>query len=151
SRFQLLIKNTHRLSGKPLVLREIKIAAGGDAFQFLAGQLAALIAFAEGKLEQNVHRRSGVMREFLRLLPILDERGAWQADAFIPADALLDPVFVPRFPAPVRISDFRFPISDFRSWRDAAGNGFDGLIRPDEKLELHLLEFAGAEGVIARI
>ena len=91
------------------------------------------------------------MREFLRLLPILNERRARQADAFIPADALLDPVFVPRFPAPVRISEFRIPNSDFRSLRDPAGNGFDDFIRPDEEFEFHLLEFAGAEGEVARV
>src|SRR5207247_4999566 len=52
---------------------------------------------------------------------------------------------------PVRISDFRFPISDFRSLRDPAGNGFHDLVRPDEKLEFHLLEFARTEGEVARI
>src|SRR6266496_2469373 len=89
--FQFLIKNAHRFAGETLVLREIKIAAGGDAFQFLACQLASVIPFAERELEQNVHGGSGVMREFLRLLPILNQCRARQADAFIPADALLDP------------------------------------------------------------
>ena len=32
----------------------------------------------------------------------------------------------------------------------AAVDGFDGLVRLDEKLQLHLLELARAEGVIAR-
>jgi hypothetical protein len=74
------------------VLAQIEIAAGGDAFEFLR---------AERKLEQNVHAGAGVMREFLRLLPVFFQRRARQSDAFVKLDPLLDPVFVPRFPAPI--------------------------------------------------
>ena len=33
----------------------------------------------------------------------------------------------------------------------AAADGFDRLVGPDEKLQFHLLEFAGAEGEIAGV
>src|SRR5690606_29451785 len=55
---QFLVKDTHRLAGKALVLGQIEVAARGDALQFLG---------SEGELEENVHGGARVMREFLRL------------------------------------------------------------------------------------
>ena len=139
-----------RLAGKPLVLRKIEIAARGDAFQFLAGQFAFGVAFAEGKFVKNVHRGAGVMRQFLRLLPVFD-----QADVrgrpmlFVKGQPLLDPVFVPHLPAPIRLRLARMPGAC--GLGHAAANRFDRFIGPDEKLQFHLLEFARAESEIARI
>ena len=129
------------------MLAQIKIAARGDAFQFLR---------AEREFEQNIHAGFGVMREFLRLLPVFLQRRARQADAFVKRDALLDPVFVPGLPAPIglRSSELRSSAvgSSDRSLlrRHAAGDGFDDFVRLDEKFQFHLLELARAEGEIAR-
>src|SRR5471032_1043744 len=83
------------------MLAQIKIAARGDAFQFVAGHVAVLVLFAERELEQNIRAGAGVMRKFRRRLMMKAERRARKADAFIKAHAFLDPVFVPRFPAPI--------------------------------------------------
>ena len=48
---EFFIEHAHRLAGKSLVLRQIKITARGDALEFLALQLAALILLAERELE----------------------------------------------------------------------------------------------------
>ena len=99
---QLIVKHRHRFAGETLVLRKVEVAARGDAFEFFAHQLALFVALAEGKFAKDIDGRAGVMRQFFRLLPIFDERVARETDALVKADAFLDPVFVPRFPAPGR-------------------------------------------------
>src|ERR1043165_8717857 len=100
---KFVIKHAHRLAGKSLVLRQIKITARGDAFKFLTLQLAVLVALAEREFEQNVHACAGVMRQFLRRLPMKTERLSREADTFVKAHALLDPVLMPCLPAPIRL------------------------------------------------
>ena len=65
-----------------------------DAFQFLR---------AEWEFEKQIDRRAGIVREFLRLLPIFFKRRARQADAFVKTNPLLDPILVPGLPAPIRL------------------------------------------------
>ena len=91
-----------------LVLREIEVAARGDAFQFLG---------AEGKLEKDVHAGAGVVREFVRLLPVVIEHVRAEADAVVVRDALLHPIVMPHLPAPVRLR--RGKIGAFAPRRDA--------------------------------
>src|SRR5207249_4758762 len=96
---------------------------------------------AERKLKLNVHAGAGVVRKFFWRLPILRKRSARQTDVFVKTDAFHDPVLMPDLPAPIGLR--RAGIEPGR-WRcDGAVNGFDGFIGLDEKLQFHLLEFAG--------
>ena len=109
---QLLVEHAHRLAGKTRVLAQVKIAARGDAFQLVASHVAVRVLFAERELEQNVRAGAGVMRQFLRRLMMKTERLARKPDAFVKPHALLDPVLVPRFPAPVRLRVAELRIAD---------------------------------------
>src|ERR1043166_3553352 len=136
-----LIEILHRLAAELLMLGQIEIPARGDAFQFLG---------AEGELELDVHRGFGVVGQFLLGLPVFDERVAAQADALIPLEALLDPILVPKFPAPSGLRD------EGRGTRvgqtgDRTGHLLDDFIGPDEKLQFHLLEFTRAKSEVARV
>src|SRR5260221_191772 len=77
-----------------LVLEQVEVAPGGDALQFLG---------AEWKLEKNIDGGPGVMSQLIFFLPVFFQRLAAQADALIKFQALLDPIFVPDFPAPIRL------------------------------------------------
>ena len=138
-RAQLLVEHAHGLAGAALVLREVEVAAGGDAFQLLR---------SEGELEENVHAGAGIVRQLLGLLPILLQRGARQADALVELDALLDPILVPELPAPVRLRLAGMALAGGRG--DRAADGLDRLVRLDEEFQFHLLELARTEGVVAR-
>ncbi len=87
------------------------------------------------------------MRQFLRFLPILLQRGAGQPDALVKPDAFLDPVLMPHPPAPVRLRVAR--MSRPCGLRHGAVDGFHRLIGFDEKLQLHLLKLPRPESVIA--
>ena len=83
-----------RVAAQVAVGLEVEVGPGGDALQFLR---------PERELEEEVHRRARVMRQFLRFLPVFLERRARQPDAFVELDALLDPILVPDLPAPRRL------------------------------------------------
>src|SRR5437879_7365611 len=89
------------------------------------------------------------MRQFIPFLPILDQGLPRQPDAFIICKPFLDPILMPHLPTPVGLRLAR--VAWFSRFCYAAVNGFDSFIRPDKEFELHLLEFAGAKGKIARI
>ncbi len=131
------------------MLGEVKIAAGGDAFEFLAGQFAFVVALAERESVEDIHSGAGVVGQFLRLLPVFDQAGAWQADVFVKGQALREPVLVPHLPAPVGLG--RSGMAGLFRAGHAAADGFDDLVGADEKLQFHLLEFAGAESEIAGV
>ncbi len=131
------------------MLGEVEIAAGGDAFQFLAGEFAIGVAFAEGEFVEDIHGGAGVMGEFLRLLPVFDEAGARQADVFVKAEAFLDPILVPDLPAPIGLG--LAGMAGTSRLGNMAADGFDRLVGADEELEFHLLEFAGSEGEVAGV
>src|SRR5439155_513085 len=131
------------------MLGEIEVAACGDAFEFFAHQLAFFVPFAEREFVQDINSGSGVVSKFFRLLPIFNERGAWQANVFVETESFFDPILVPHLPTPVRLR-FAGMAGAARSG-DAAENSFGRFVWSDEKLEFHLLEFAGAECEIARI
>ena len=141
---RLFVKIFHRFAAELLVLDEVEITPSGDAFEFLS---------AKREFEKDIHRGLGVMRQFFRLLPIFDERVARETDALVKADAFLDPLFVPRFPAPtgLRRFVFRVPSSEFRNRSNATRDGFDRFVRSYEELKFHLLELARAESEVARI
>ena len=121
------------------MLRQIEIAARRNAFQLLR---------AEWKLEEKVHAGAGVMRQLLRLLPILFQRRARQADALVELDSFLNPILVPQLPAPIRLRFARMPRACRR--RHRARNDFHRFVRLDEEFQLHLFELTRAEGEIAR-
>src|SRR5690606_10189748 len=73
SRAQFLVKHAHRLAGKTLMLTQIKITAGGDAFEFVALHLTLLVLLAEREFEQNVRAGAGVMRQFFGGLDVKPE------------------------------------------------------------------------------
>ena len=131
------------------MLGQVEVAARGDAFEFFAHQLAFVVAFAEGEFVEDVHGGAGVVGQFLRLLPILDQRGARQADVFVEAKSFLDPILMPHLPAPIGLR--LAGMAGTGGVGDAAVNGFDRFVGPDEKLQFHLLELARAEGEIARV
>src|SRR5690242_18499978 len=89
------------------------------------------------------------MRQFIRRLPVLHERPAWQADVFVIPKAFFDPVLMPDLPTPVWL---RFAGMAGAGWPgDTAVNGFDRFIGSDKEFEFHLLEFARPKCEVARI
>ena len=122
------------------MLGEVEVAAGGDALQLLA---------SEREVVFDVHARAGVVGEFVGLLPVLDETGGRQTDGREELLALLDPVLVPDLPAPVVLHG-AVEVGVVGERDDVAVEDFDGLVRADEELQLHLLELAAAERVVAR-
>ena len=138
---QRVVHHEHALAGERLVLREVEVRAGGDAFELLD---------AERECVLDVDAGAGVVGEFLLGLPVLHEGIAGQADRAVPAQALLDPILVPDFPAPVllrRAGEVRV----VRQGGDLAADDLDGLVGTDEELQLHLLELARAEGEVAGV
>ena len=84
---RLVVEIFHRFAAELLVLAEVEVAAGGDAFEFL---------HAEGELEHHVHAGAGVVGEFLLLVIVLTLSLRFrQADGLVPFQAFLDPVLVP--------------------------------------------------------
>src|SRR5258706_1963043 len=131
------------------MLAEVEVTASSHALEFFAHEFTFFVALAERKLIKDVHRRARVMSQLVRLLPILDQRIAGQADAFVKAQPFLDPILVPDLPAPGRL---RFAgMARASRTGHLAINGFDGLIGPDEEFQFHLLELARSESVITRI
>ena len=88
------------------------------------------------------------LREFRRRLSVKTQCLARQRDAFVKPHALLHPILMPRLPAPIWLRLTR--MAGFGNGRHAAADRLDDFIRLDEKLQLHLLELARAEGEIAR-
>ena len=121
------------------MLGQVEITPGGDSFQFLG---------SEREFVKEIDRSLGVVRQFLRFLPVFLQRGSRQADAFVPLKPLLDPVFMPGLPSPIRLRGGE--VGDLSDLRHVAGGGLHGLVRPDEELQFHLLELARAEGEVAR-
>jgi hydrogenase maturation protease len=136
----LFVEVFHRFAAVLLVLGEIEIAAGGDALEFLG---------AERELEKDIDGGFGVVGEFLLGLPVFLEGNAGEPDAFVPADALFDPVLVPDLPAPVPLGVGEIEVG-VGERGDTAGERADHFIGADEEFEFHLFELAGAEGEIAR-
>ncbi len=109
-----LVEIFERFAAVLLVLREIVVAAMGDAFEFLD---------AEGKFVFEVVGALRVKRAVLVGDGEDVDFGARDADGFVPGEAFLEPLFEPL----------------------GAGAGLD------EELDFHLLEFARAEGEVARV
>ena len=89
------------------------------------------------------------MGELVGLLPVLDEARGRQADRGEELLALLHPVLVPHLPAPV-VLHWTVQVGIVGERHNMAVEDLDGLVRADEELELHLLELAAAERVVAR-
>ena len=130
------------------MLREVEVAAGRDAVQFVAGDVALLVPLAERELEQDVRAGAGVVGQLGGRLPVKAQRVQRQPDAFVEAHAFLHPIMMPRLPAPARLWLTR--MAGLRHRSHAASDGLDRLVRLDEELQFHLLELARAEGVVAR-
>src|ERR1043166_1331782 len=138
--FGLLIEILHGFAAELLVLLEVEIPARGDPLQFLG---------AEWKFKEDVNGGFGVVGQFIFFLPIFFEGVAGQADALIPAQSLLDPVFMPDFPAPVRRGSREIGI--IRDAGDGPGGLLDDFVGLDEEFQFHLLELARAECEVAWI
>ena len=135
----LVVEVLHRFAAGFLVGFEVEITAGSNALQLLG---------SEGELEKDIDGGLGVMGQFLRFLPVFLEHGARKTDPFIPLHALFDPVEMPGAPAPVFLG--LGPIGDFLRLSHVAGDFLHGLVGTDEVFQLHLFEFAGTEGEVAR-
>ena len=134
--FEFFVEDFLGLGAVLLVLGEIEVAAGGDAFEFFG---------AEGEFAEDIDAGAGVVGEVVVGLPVVFEDVA-EADAFVEAGALLDPVAVPHVPAPV---GFGFgEVGAFMPGGDLARDDLDGFVGFDEEFEFHLLELAGAEGEV---
>jgi hypothetical protein len=133
---EVLVENFLGLAAVLLVLAEVEIAARGDAFEFLG---------AEGEFAEDVDAGAGVVGEVFRGLPVVFQHIA-EADALVELRALVDPVAVPEFPAPVRLGLAQ--VGALVPGSDLAADDFDGLIGLDEELEFHLFELAAAEGEV---
>src|SRR5262245_44461575 len=83
------------------MLRQIKIAARGHSLQFLAHQFALFVALTEWEFVEDIHGCPGVVREFVRLLPVLDQGSARQTDVLVITESLLYPILVPNLPTPI--------------------------------------------------
>ena len=84
---RLVVEVLHGLAAELLVLAEVEVAAGGDAFEFL---------HAERELEHDVHAGAGVVGEFfLRMNRSSDKLRGRQADGLVPLQPFVDPVLVP--------------------------------------------------------
>src|SRR5207248_3348992 len=123
-----------------LMLGQIEIATRGDALQLLR---------PKREFEKNINRGFGIVREILLFRPVEIQRAAIQADAFVPFDALLHPVTVPDFPAPVGLR--RGKVRIVRDSGNGTGSLLHDFIGLDEELQFHLLKLARAESEIARI
>ena len=133
-----LVKDLHALAGVFLVAGEVEVGAGGDAFEFLR---------AEGEAVFDVDAGAGVVGEFVGLLPVFHEGVLGQAVGDEPEFALFHPVLVPAGPAPLGLG--LGEVGGVGEGFDAAAEEFHRLVGLDEELELHLLELAGAEDVVA--
>ena len=137
---QGVVEDHLRLSGELLVLGEVEVAPRGDALELLA---------AEREVVLDVDAGARVVGELVRLLPVLDEMLRRQPDGVEEALALLDPVLVPDLPAPV-VLHRPGEVGVVGERDDMAVLQLDRLVGADEELELHLLELARAERVVAR-
>ena len=122
------------------MLREVKVAAGRNALELLHAE-------REGVLD--VDRRARIVRQLVRLLPVLDEMLGREPHRVQKRLALLDPILVPDFPAPVVLHGTG-DVGIVLERHDMAVLQLDRLVRTDEELKLHLLELAAAERVVAR-
>src|SRR5687768_10477351 len=107
------------------MLRQIEISARGNPLELLR---------AERKLVENIDRRFRVMCELLRPLPVFLERFPPESDFLVKAKTFLDPVFVPDFPAPVRLR--LAGMATILDLRDRTSMFFDDVIGLDEEFEL---------------
>ena len=138
-RLEFLVEHLEGLAGELLVLREVEIAARRDALEFLR---------AEGELEEDVHRGPGVVGQFLGFLPVVVEHVGPQADGGVVFGPLVHPIPMPHFPSPVGAG--LAEVGPLAPAGHVAVDEADGLVGLDEELELHLLELARPEGVVAR-
>ena len=83
------VKIFHRLAGNRLVLRQVVIAARGNALQFL---------HAERELKHNIRRALRVVREFFFRVVVKRKARFRDADPVEPIHAIFNPALVKRLP-----------------------------------------------------
>ena len=126
---EFVVKDFERFPRMDLMLREVEISPGGDAFEFLG---------SEGEFEKNIHAGPGIVGEVRTRLPVVIQHVRAQPDGGVKFRPLIHPVTMPHLPAPVRLRCGE--VRAFRPDGDAPMDKPDGLIRCDEKFQLHLLE-----------
>ena len=84
--FRFVVEIFHALAGEFLVLAEVEVAAGGNAFEFL---------YAKREGEHHVHAGAGVVGEFLFFVLVHAELVGRQADGFVPLQPFCNPGLVP--------------------------------------------------------
>ena len=122
-----------------LVSREIEITAGRNPLKLFR---------AKGKLTQDINTSARVMSELLFRLPMVIKDISAQTNAVVEFRALIYPVAMPHLPAPVILRNRQ--INPLSIHRHPAVHRLNGLIRLDEKLKFHLLEFPRSKSEILR-
>ena len=113
---RLIVEVFHALAGELLVLAEVKIAAGGNAFEFLD---------PKWKGEHDIHAGAGVVGKFFFLILVHAELVSRQADGFIPLQSFCDPGLVPVGIGPGLDEELQFHLLEFpAAERKVAGVNF---------------------------
>ena len=101
---RLIVEVFHALAGELLVLAEVEVAAGGNAFEFLD---------PKRKGEHDVDAGAGVVGEFLFFVLVHAKLVGRQTDGFIPLQPFRDPGLVPIGVGPGLDEELQFHLLEF--------------------------------------